>query len=958
MSDNYGHYVKPKAAKVLRAIGLDVSYERAAGNYLYYRDSQGQEQQVLDLLGGYGTLMLGHNPPAIVDALRQQLDRQVAVHAQFSLRGQAGELAARLSAIAQREQGGDEDFITTFANSGAEAVEAAIKHAELSRVLKLEELLEEITAHIDRVRDALRRGEASIAANLYDSTDVRDWQFDVRNFDDLIVTLINHNSRELARRPVFVCLEKSFHGKLAASVQLTYNKNFRRAFQFLGIKTRFVAMNDSAALARIAEEEAAFIFDLALENGQVQLVKRPLPMFCAFLLEPIQGEGGIHLLSADFGRDIRRFCNQQQCPLIIDEIQSGMGRSGRFFAASHIGLRGDYYTLSKALGGGLAKIAALLISRSQYQPDFGLIHSSTFAEDDLSCAVALAVLEQLEANDGALYQLAATRGEQLMAGLRALQQRHPQVIAEVRGRGLFIGVEFHPRSASPSQILRSTDYADSLGYFLAGYLLRREQIRLAPTGSAPNVLRLEPSVYLSDAEIERLLQALERLCQILEAEDSLHLVHPLSNPERPLPRPQIRDHRRPLAAIDNRGASRGPVRKVAFINHLIGPEWLRQVDPALSELSDAELRAFVLNMAVNKKSAPYPPVRIHSPLGQAVDFILYPLCVVSEQMGDWLQRADLDEIRDDIEERIRAAQEDGCELAGLGMYTSIVSNNCTALQIPEIGLTSGNALTVAMAMQAVDKAMAEQGKRWASSSLAVIGGAGNIASTYAIMLAERTARLTLIGSGSDGALQRLGRTAQAIYEAAWEQLQGPGAPQGLAACLLDEPLVQQWLREGAPERQRGRLLQQAISARHGSDPYIHLSLDVADAAGADVLLCAANAPAPFVDASGLQPGAIICDVAVPHNVISSSLSQRPDLLYMQGGVVATPGGVSLDEGARAFLGAGQLYACMAETAILGLSGHRGHYSHGAISPQQVKEIAALAELHGFTLAEFKRGSSL
>lgn len=967
MTERYERYVKPQMAKVLRAIGLDIHYQRAVGNHLYYRDEQGQEREVLDFLGGYGAVLLGHNPPQILDAARAMLDAQVPVHAQFSLRGRSGELAEALNRIVVRDSGSDVDFVTTFANTGAEAIEAAIKHAELERVVKLERLLDAITLNIERVREAIRRGEVEIPHDLYEATDMREWVFDVRSFDDLIVALINHNSRELARRPIFVALEKSFHGKLASSVQLTWNKNFRRAFQFLGLKTRFVAMNDADALDRITSEEESELFDLDIVDGQVTLVRRTLPQYAAFLIEPIQGEGGIHEVSPEFARAVRRFCNLHDCPLVIDEIQSGMGRSGRFLASAQVGLRGDYYTLSKALGGGIAKLSALLVRSDRYQNDFGLIHSSTFAEDDFSAGVALAVLEALEANDGALYRQAEARGDALRQALEVLRARFPDVIREVRGRGLFLGVEFHPRDNASSQILRTTAYAESLGYFLSGYLLRSEGIRVAPTGSAPNVLRLEPSLHIDDADIARLIAALERICRILQAEDTLHLVFPLSSPQRETPRRDIQAFGgEPVAAPGEDAAGQHrhadpirPARKVAFVNHLISPDWLRQVEPALAGMADDELRRFVLNMAAVKKSAPYAPVRIRSPLGPAVDFMLYPLCVASEQMGGWLSRGELDEIRDDVDERIRAAQEDGCEIAGLGMYTSIVTNNCTALSVPEMGLTSGNALTVAMSLEALEHALAEQGRSWNEIDLAIVGAAGNIASTYAAMLAERVGRLTLVGSGRDGSRQRVLRTVYAVYESAWQSLlSGTSQPQGIVARLLDEPLARQWLRDGAPPRDRGRLLHESLVARHGHDPYVVVAPGPEVVRDAHAVLCAANAPEPFLEAEVFGRDAIVCDVAVPHNVRAASLATRPDVTYLQGGIVATPNGESLDPGARAFLGAGQIYACMAETAVLGLSGHRGHYSYGAITPQQVREIAALAKLHGFRLAEFKRGSSL
>ncbi len=425
-----------------------------------------------------------------------------------------------------------------------------------------------------------------------------------------------------------------------------------------------------------------------------------------------------------------------------------------------------------------------------------------------------------------------------------------------------------------------------------------------------------------------------------------------------MPRTQLGDYRGRLATPQARvQSSSRPVRKVAFINHLIGPEWLRQVDPSLAELSDAELRRFVLKMHPGKKSAPYPPLRIQSRLGPVVEFTLYPLCAVSEQMGNWLLSGDLSEIRDDITERLQAAVADGCEVAGLGMYTSIVTNNCTALAIPELALTSGNALTVAMSLQAMDKAASELGLKWQESVVAIIGAAGNIASTYASMLAERCPRLILIGSGRDGSRQRVQKTLYALYEECWQLIEQGGELAGIPAKLREEPIIAEWLQQGAPKSDLGKQLHQALVARHGSDPYVLLSQDPADARQAQAVLCAANASEPFLERHHFAPQALVCDVAVPANV-PASVAQGEGLTYLQGGIVATPHGESLHPGARAFLGEGQLFACMAESVILGLSGYNQHYSYGAISRQQVNEIAALAEIHGFRLADFKRGSSL
>lgn len=960
MTHPFSTHVKPQLGRILHTLALDVEYTRAAGDYLYYQDEADQEIPVLDLLGGYGSLIFGHNNAELISHAQELLQRQIPQHAQFSLRGEAGRLAQDLNKIIQRELRCDEAYLATFANSGAEAIEAAIKHAEMDRLLKLSDLLDEITHNIEHTRTALRRGEASLSPQIYEFTGLREQVFDVRGFEDLIVGLINHNSAQLAKRPVFLLLENSFHGKLIGSVQLTYNKNFRRPFQYLGLKSRFVPMNRPDIMDRFIEDERLSLFDLRIENGAVKVVERALPIFAAFVLEPIQGEGGINPLTADFAREIRKRCNQIGCPLIIDEIQTGMGRCGTLLASSQLGLRGDYYTLSKSLGGGVSKIAVMLTRQSVYRKHFGLIHSSTFAEDDFACAIARYVLAMLERDSGAAYRKAQECGEQLKLGLEQIQHDYPDVIHSVRGKGLLIGVEFQSQANADSILLRGSAHNDSLGYMLAGYFLRSERMRVAPTGSAPNVLRLEPSLNLTEVDIRRVLDAFARVCEFLRKQDTLHLIYPLTNLREPKPRHTIEDFRQSKTTPPpTTTATTRPVRKVAFINHLISPQWLRQVDPALASFSDSALRAFVHRMAASKKTAPYPAVRITSPLGSAVDFILYPLCVDSEQMSKYLAEGQFEEIREDIEERILAAREDGCEVAGLGMYTSIVTNNCTALRVPDIALTSGNALTVAMGVEAMEKAALDRALSLNDATLVVVGAAGNIATTYCALFAQKLSRLILVGSQRDGSTRRLQHAVFHIYQDCWTQIANGDALTGLPAKLRNEPLIQHWLRDGrSATADSGRAISEFLQERYVVDPYIRVSNDIQDVARGQLILCAANSPEPFLDRSHFNRGAIVCDIAVPHNVAPEVQTERPDITYMQGGIVATPGNASLDSRARAFLQEGQMFACMAETAVLGLAGITTHYSYGPINRRQVHEIAVLARAHGFTLADFKTGSSL
>lgn len=139
----------------LASLGLDVDYVRAEGNTLYYLGASGEEIPVLDFAGGYGSLILGHNHPRITAYAQQLLASQTPVHAQFSRHPYANDVALALNRILQRELGTEENYSAIFANTGAEAVEAAVKHAELDRGLRLAELRTRLEENLAAARAAV-----------------------------------------------------------------------------------------------------------------------------------------------------------------------------------------------------------------------------------------------------------------------------------------------------------------------------------------------------------------------------------------------------------------------------------------------------------------------------------------------------------------------------------------------------------------------------------------------------------------------------------------------------------------------------------------------------------------------------------------------------------------------------------------------------------------------------------
>ena len=209
----------------------------------------------------------------------------------------------------------------------------------------------------------------------------------------------------------------------------------------------------------------------------------------AVLLEPLQGEGGVNIADAAYLQAVRKLCDEHGILLMLDEVQTGIGRCGTMFAFEQAGIRPDILTLAKGLGGGVP-IGAMLATDA-VAASFGPgTHGSTFGGNPLSCTAALTVLEVLE--EESLLENVNTRGEQLMQGLKALQSRFP-AIREVRGQGLLIGAELSVESAP--------------------FIADARERGLLVLSAGPNVLRLLPPLNVTEGEVD---EALVTLITVME----------------------------------------------------------------------------------------------------------------------------------------------------------------------------------------------------------------------------------------------------------------------------------------------------------------------------------------------------------------------------------------------------------------------------------------------------------
>jgi putrescine aminotransferase len=232
---------------------------------------------------------------------------------------------------------------------------------------------------------------------------------------------------------------------------------------------------------------------ICIPYGKTDVLDEALAGAAAFIVEPVQGEGGINVPPPGYLRAVREACDRSGAVFVADEVQTGLGRCGYRFACNRDDVVPDVMTLAKGLSGGVVPVGAFIARPSVWHRAFGhapLLHTSTFGGGELACAAALAAMDVLE--DERLADLARVRGEQLLGGAGAIASEFPQVVREVRGLGLLVGVE-----------LTHEGYG---GWIIPEML--KAGVTAAWTLNQQRVIRLEPPLVVSESEIDRALQAL------------------------------------------------------------------------------------------------------------------------------------------------------------------------------------------------------------------------------------------------------------------------------------------------------------------------------------------------------------------------------------------------------------------------------------------------------------------
>jgi acetylornithine/succinyldiaminopimelate/putrescine aminotransferase/predicted amino acid dehydrogenase len=750
-------------------------------------------------------------------------------------------------------------------------------------------------------------------------------------------------ARSTTGRALIVSTTNSFHGKTLGALSATGKSSYQEPFRAPAPGFVRVPYNDIEALQDVFKAH----------DGEI----------AAFIVEPVQGEGGIIVAQPGYLRDAQALCREHGAVFIVDEIQTGLGRTGRLFACEHDGIEPDVLLLAKALGGGLLPMGVCISSPRVWNDDFGMLHSSTFANNNVTCAVGQAVLERLLEDDQALIKDVKRKGSYMLEQLELIADRCPGVVKEVRGQGLMMGLEFNELGDCGSYDMSYLVDQGGFSALLTGFLLNCYHIRLAPYLNNSMTLRLEPALTIEDEAMDRVLQAVDDICRIMANKDYGRLYRYL-----------IGDTAIPGKIVDYRSKHRqtrysklnndeAPSRKFAFIIHYPGPEDVVLNNPSFDAYSREELFRF---MEWESRAAE-PGVVCHLPSIRSLDGTVAEGWLIGVPYGG---REIMGSCREEAVEAIRKAVDIGRDLGagiiGLGALTSVVTRGGRSALGRGVAITSGNSFTTLMAMEALAAGAGKMKINLEQARGAVVGATGSIGRACAVMLSEQIANITLLGNPAHvkSSQNRLNSLAADLLSWAWQRCQ-QGNLSGLAAWL-DSALktgarissaltrdLKNHLTLGQPVSYK--MLQEWCDGLGQRCP-LHLSLDVeATLPDCQLVVAASNSPEYLIFPHHLRSGAVVCDVARPADVAPETIASRRDVLVLEGGLVQLPDQVAF--GANLGYRDGVTLACLSETMLLALEGDYQDYSIGNnLSLSTVTYLRGLAAKHGFGLAGLKMGN--
>ncbi|MEI7726385.1 MAG: aminotransferase class III-fold pyridoxal phosphate-dependent enzyme [Bacteroidota bacterium] len=857
-TDKYSRYISPQIGMMLSALKMNQVFHRGIKDSLF-TFIRGKETEILDLAGGYGANLVGHSNGRINEAVISFLSAgSIPLNNQLSIPCHTGLLAEKLSLMAGQKTG--KSFKVLFGNSGSEAVEIALHHA-----------LFEWKHRIAKMRDLQLQKFGSLTY--------------------LDVAGIWQKNDEIIRqaRVRLIAFADAFHGQTTGARSGLGNPKKRIGFSNLP-KIEAMFVNDRGddwqkRINDIIENSYVQLEKVFQTNGHAEVETFRVCTVIAAIAEPVIGEGGVRKVSPA----VLEHLAGHDFPLIADEIQCGLGRTGQFPACT----TADYYLLGKALGGGVEKMSAVLIDSRRFRFDFSEHYVSTFANGELAALSAMKTLEIIE--EEKVPERALHAGKYLMEGITRIRDQYPSVIAGVKGEGVMLGVYFNQACGSKNVMLRALFNTEKAGYLFSAWFFHKHRIRVFPTLSAPDTLRIEPSAFITEMEADQFCHALEDLCRILHEKKLYDLLSFMMDDD------PFDDHKGALPEIGHyqtilEAPAKG-AKKVAFMAHFVDPvNELRMLEPDLCRASDTGLRILFNRMQLLMEMKPFRLIANNLFNGR-IHFSFYVLPVDSAELEYLHKSGKTRRVISKIQETVNLAASDGAEIISLGGYTSILTCNGMSLAEPAgCRIITGNTLTAASGLTNLRKYLFASPEFVKPARIAIVGATGNIGQVIEEMIS---------------------------------------AHEDICSSLL---LV-------ARSVKRLEAVGTSLESRKSPGIVIETSTDLSRLKTADIIVICANTNDPLIyphHISNEKP-VIISDLSVP-SALAKETASMPNVISMPFAAY-----VCMPDDPKAVISslspAGTVFCCAAEAMIGGLEPCpfplKGH-----LLPESLRRISEMAEKQG------------
>ncbi|UYZ84931.1 aminotransferase class III-fold pyridoxal phosphate-dependent enzyme [Entomomonas sp. E2T0] len=724
-------------------------------------------------------------------------------------------------------------------------------------------------------------------------------------------------SRLYTGRKKVLSLVDSFHGKTYSALSATGSK-------------RFKADN-------IADEN---MFEHVDINDIEQIEdKIKSKTFASFIIEPVQGEGGMNVIPPNLLTDIIKLCKENGTVSIFDEIQTGVGRLGSFCAATLYNLKPDIILFSKALGAGFMPIGAMLYAKHLHLMEFDKKHSSTFANNVLAASMGLAVINHLTSEDKKRQVHVQQISSYVDMYLNDLLKKYSTIFTW-KGLGLMRSLELQDPQASSNIVLNFSQKSGGLAYIICSFLLKHYGVFTMPLMSRPCSIRFEPALDITKEDIDYFFNAFDRVCQIIQngRYDILfaHLIdlHLSDLPPLSESYPVSINNNIAPTKITNKSLPEG--KKFAFLIHTtsikeLNYNYCEAIKQNYTQQQQDQLSEWITETAIIDFS---PEVAVEFAVENNICYsngmlIFSPIRAEKMLLLSKKERTRL------MNEFLDVAKSNHAEVVGLGAYTSVISDGGKNLvdNSQQLLLTNGNSLT---GMSVVESIRSMLNNEVASQILAVIGARGSVGKISVIGLAHNFSRIILVGRPKTGhlLLSELIKSLLEVVNTTRDII--------VEGSLLSN--IKQWLL-----LDNRTLLDFPSQLEQLTKVAGTLGLKVTECyeealSQADFIVSATSEGKAFLNTSTVKKSAVIFDAARPFDFVRD----QEHFIY-EGGLISQPNKTSYGDSNIIDVPAGVNLACLSETIAMALDNSEQHLSIGKnIAYNDALSVLNMSKKHTFT----------